>query len=395
MASLTRKVFPNIMAYLPLKEIIVITGMRRVGKSTLLSMIYDSIESGNKVMLDIENPLDRIIFEEKDYNNILQNFEKLSIEKGKKIYILLDEIQAYPDIVRPIKYLYDHYDIKFIVTGSSSFYLKNLFPESLAGRKIEVELFPLDFDEFIYFKGATKELVIKATLFSVDKSELNYHKRIKLYDEYLQYGGFPQVVLASTNELKKIYLRDIFKSYFQTDLLQLTNIKNISQLRDLIILLAVRTGNKIDVTRIASELGITRETVYNYLSFLSGSYFFHFISRYGKNADKEISSTQKVYICDNGIANEISKLTEGQLLESAVYLNLRKYGNVKYYHDKSQREIDFVLPDQNFAIEVKRNAISIDFLKLNRFAGSLNIENKQVISYNYSNEEGIFPACLL
>ena len=203
------------------------------------------------------------------------------------------------------------------------------------------------------------------------------------------------MALAETNDLKKIYLRDIFKSYFQTDLLQLSNVKNISQLRDLIILLAARTGNKIDITRLASELGINRETVYNYLSFFTGSYFFHFVSRFGKNIDKEISSTQKVYICDNGLANEIVKLSDGQTLENAVYLNLRKYGKVQYYHDKTQREIDFVLTDLSTAIEVKRSAIATDVAKLKRFSGSAQIARAMVLSYNYSEEKDILPACLL
>ena len=294
-----------------------------------------------------------------------------------------------------MKYLFDHYEIKFIVTGSSSFYLKNLFPESLSGRKIELELYPLDFDEFIYFKHETNDILVSTDLLSIDKSGIAYHKRIKLYDEYLQYGGFPQVVLAETYDLKKIYLRDIFKSYFQTDLLQLSNVKNISQLRDLIILLAARTGNKIDITRLASELGINREMVYNYLAFLSGSYFFHFVSRYGKNTDKEISSTQKAYICDNGLANEIVRLSDGQTLENAVYLNLRKYGKVQYYHDKTQREIDFVLTDVNTSIEVKRSAIATDISKLKRFSDSAQIANARVVSYNYSEEKDILPACLL
>ena len=165
-----RKLLPILQSYISLKEVLVITGMRRVGKSSLLKMIYEGLPTSNKLMLDIENPLDRGIFEEKDYNNIINNFSELGVDKTKKAYILLDEIQAFPEIVKPIKYLFDHHDIKFVVTGSSSFYLKNLFPESLAGRKIELELYPLDFDEFLYFKGETNDIQVSSDLQTIHKS---------------------------------------------------------------------------------------------------------------------------------------------------------------------------------------------------------------------------------
>jgi predicted AAA+ superfamily ATPase len=388
-----RKLFFEISDYLKVPEIIVITGMRRVGKSSLLKMIFDSIDGKNKILFDIDNPLDRALFEEKDFNNIIHNLADLGLDKKERMYLFLDEIQSFPEIVKALKYLYDHYEIKIIVTGSSSFYLKNLFPESLSGRKIEFELYPLDFDEFLYFKGISGLTKDKDKGTFKKKSEIIYQKLIKHYDEYLNYGGFPQVVLAEGSELKKKYLRDIFRSYFQTDLLQLSNIRNISHLRDLIILLASRIGNKIDVSRLSSELGINRETVYNYLAFLSGSYFFHFINRYGKNQGKEVSSTRKVYICDNGIANEIAKLTEGQNLENAVFLNIRKYGTLQYYHDKEQKEIDFILPDSGYAIEVKRTAIEKDVRSLKSFAGRIGIINSVVISYNYSAIDGVVEAC--
>ena len=390
-----RKLFTSLLRFLPVKEILVITGMRRTGKSSLLQMIYDAVESTNKTYLDIENPLDRSLFEENDYNNIIKNLEDFGIRPNQKAYLFLDEIQSYPDIVKPIKYLYDHYDIKFIVTGSSSFYLKNLFPESLAGRKIEFELYPLDFDEFLFFKGVVKNKPSFKDFSGVEKSKIKYEKTIRWFDEYLIHGGFPQVVLAETQEQKILYLRDIFKSYFQTDLLQLSNVKNISQLRDLILLLAARTGTKIDITRLASELGVTRETIYNYISFLSGSFFFHFINRFSKNTDKEISSGKKIYICDNGLANQLLKLSEGQLLENAIYLNLRKYGEIKYYQDKNQKEIDFVLPGTDVCFEVKRNAISMDYTKLNKFAQAIGINKSHIVSYTYSEDEHIVPACLI
>jgi len=152
-----RKIIKYINSQLETREVIAVTGMRRVGKTTLLQMIYEKIETDNKVFLDMENILEQKIFEENDFNNIWANLKPYGITNMKKAYIFIDEIQLKPEIVRAIKYLYDHYEVKFIVTGSSSFYLKNLFPESLAGRKVTFELFPLDFEEFLIFKEADKE----------------------------------------------------------------------------------------------------------------------------------------------------------------------------------------------------------------------------------------------
>src|SRR3989344_6953249 len=130
-----RKMLPALKSQIHTPEIIVLTGMRRVGKTTLYKALFDEIDDSNKIFLDIENPLDQRIFEEVDYNNIRENLARLGLMKDRKAYVFLDEIQAMPEVVKSIKYLYDHYNIKFFLTGSSSFYLKNLFPESLAGRK--------------------------------------------------------------------------------------------------------------------------------------------------------------------------------------------------------------------------------------------------------------------
>ncbi len=87
--------------------------MRRTGKTTLYRIIFDGIQSKNKAFLDIENPIDQQVFEEKDYNNIWANLQSYGISNRQKAYLFLDEIQARPEIVRAIKYLYDHYDVKF------------------------------------------------------------------------------------------------------------------------------------------------------------------------------------------------------------------------------------------------------------------------------------------
>ena len=140
-----RDLFLKIKPYLAASGAVVITGMRRVGKTTMLRQIMEEIKSENKVFLDMENPANRKYFEEDNYEKILNNLIFLGLNSGKRGYIFLDEIQFVKNIPSVVKYLSDHYKINFFLSGSLSFYLKNLFYESLAGRKYIFELFPLNF----------------------------------------------------------------------------------------------------------------------------------------------------------------------------------------------------------------------------------------------------------
>ena len=386
-----RKILEHIEPWLEAREIIVITGMRRVGKTTLLQMIYDQIPSANKVFLDLENILEQKVFEETDYNNIWSNLRAYGITQKEKAYIFLDEIQAMPQVVKAVKYLYDHYDIKFFLTGSSSLYLKNLFPESLAGRKVIFEMFPLTFEEFLIFKQVKTERQTTFKDKARQKNRIAYEKTKKYFEEYLTFGGFPQVVLADDESQKKLYLKDIFTSYFEMDIRRLADFRQMSAFRDLLLLLMQRVGSKLEISKLASEIGISRETVYSYLAFLEGSYFISRIAPFSRNVDREVSGARKVYFCDNGMINLFGKVSDGALLENAVFMNLRHLGKVNYYQKRSGAEIDFILPDHRIALEVKKRADEKDFKKLKRLCDALNLNECYIISQDYSD----LPECIL
>jgi uncharacterized protein len=386
-----RKLLQKLQKYAENKEIIVLTGMRRVGKTTLLRYIYDQIASENKLFLDVGSPITQSYFDEIDYDNIWLNLEQQGLVQNKKAYVFLDEIQDMPEIVKAIKYLYDHYDIKFFVTGSSSYYLKKLFPESLAGRKYVFELFPLDFTEFLVFKGIDKKFYPTLKKTAEKKNKINYEKIKKYYEEYLEWGGFPEVVLEDDIETKKLKLEDILKSYFEQDVRILADFSDISKFRKLMFLLMQRVGSKMDITKLASEIEVTRPTVYSYLSFLQATYFVNLISPYTKNVDREISGTDKVYVCDTGLINAFAKVGAGSILENAVYLNLRNYGKLNYYEKRKGGEIDFVV-NQKSAVEVKTKAISQHMTKLNKLAKTLNLKETYVISKEFVNGTSIIIA---
>lgn len=216
-----RFILNTIKDYLDAPQSIIITGMRRTGKTTILNLLYNEIDSKNKIFLDLENPINRKYFEEENYENIKKNLEFLGINFSKKSYIFCDEIQFVKNLLSLVKYFYDHYKVKFFLTGSANFYLKNLFLESLSGRKFIFELYPLTFSEFLLFKDI--KLKIPKEVKEVTKPI--YETLSPLYEEYMLYGGFPQVVLEPDIEKKKKILEEIFTSFFQLEVTQLGDFK--------------------------------------------------------------------------------------------------------------------------------------------------------------------------
>jgi len=307
------------------------------------------------------------------------------------MYIFLDEIQAMPSAIKAIKYLYDHYNIKFFLTGSSSFYLKNLFPESLSGRKFVFEIFPLDFEEFLIFKNQVHKFAKTFTQKDKQKNLIAYEKTKKLYEEYMQYGGFPSVVLSATNEQKKLRLNDIFKSYFEKDVKMLADFRQINAFRDLILLLMQRVGSKIEISKLSVEIGVSRETVYSFLSFLEATYFAYFMRPFSKNVDKEVSGSRKVYLCDNGFINNFAKISSGALFENSVFLNLKKYGKLNYYEKRSRGKIDFIL-NNKIAFEIKTKGASFDIKKLKKIAGSIGIKQCYLLTKEFDKKDNFIPA---
>ncbi len=374
-----RELMSEIRPVIASPEAIVITGMRRVGKTTLLQQLFKEIESDNKIFLDLENPLNRKYFETDDYERIADEFKLLGYRLADRGYIFLDEIQFTKNIPSVIKYLIDHYKIKFLLTGSASFYIRNLFSESLSGRKYLFELYPLSFREFLLLKN------IKITLPQVEEkiSEAAYQTINRHYDEYILYGGFPGVVQKESANEKKMMMEDIFSSYFQLEVVQLGDFRKINVVRDLMLLLMQRTGSSLDVQELSGELGVARETLNNYLSFFENTYFLKLIRPFTSNRDSEIRSMPKFYLCDTGFVNHFARVSGGALFENTIFSALRNQGEVNYYRRKSGAEIDFIL-NREAAIEVKNMASSKHLTKLRKLSADLKISNYYVVSRRYS-----------
>lgn len=373
-----RKLLVALEKYRDAKEAIVITGFRRVGKTALLRHIYEQIPSDNKIFLDLESPVNQRVFEQDNYEHVQAALSRLGIDFSRFSYIFLDEIQYVKNLPSVVKYLYDLYEIKFYLTGSSSFYLKNLFSESLSGRKFVFELYPLDFEEFLWFKDVKTD------------THAGYDQLSGLYEEYLLFGGFPSVTLKDAREEKQLALDDVLGSYFQLDVEYLAHFRDNQNLKRLLFLLSSRVGSKPEIGKLADTLGVSRQTVYQYLDFFKETYLIHLLSPLSGSRDVQIRVQPKVYFIDTGILNRVGHVSRGQLFENKVFNQLivrliyeRQHTPLKeaifYYQLKTGSEIDFVVEGKT-AYEVKTQGSRFDVKKMNKNAMKIGISHGEVVT---------------
>lgn len=373
-----RRIYVELEQHLKKKQVTVILGMRRVGKSTAVKYLLDKVKHTNKIYLDCEKIELQTLFHTPSYDTIISSLELSGINFKKPAVIALDEIQLVKNLPSFIKYVYDTYQVKFIVTGSSSYYLKNQFTESLSGRKLIYEMYPLSFDEFLSFKKVKITDTKKYSL--IDFHQAWYAKTKTLYTEYIKYGGFPEVVLQKNNKDKIELLWDIINSYIDMDVKLLSDYSLSKDLFSLVKLLAARVGSKLDFSKLSSVAGIDRRKISDYIYLFENTYFIHLVKPYSKNIDKEISQQPKIYFADNGLLHVLGgeSISSGQVFENAVATQLNTLYKLNYYQKKNGQEIDFIL-NEKIAVEVKETPISNDLATLKRRAEELRFKNQFLV----------------
>ena len=345
-----RKIITKINKFLDSKEIIVLHGARQVGKTSIMLYLMNEIKEKNldaKIFyFDLEIPrfLELVNFGfEQFYDYLLAK----GYEKEKKAYIFIDEIQYLNDPSKFLKLFHDNYSnkIKLIVSGSSSFEIKNKFKNSLVGRTVNFEIWPLDFEEFLLFKNKEYNLTAKNLPDAINK-ELN-----KLYKEYILYGGYPQIILEHSIEKKEIYLSQIIDTYIKKDIRDLAKIRNIDKFNKLIQTLASQTGNLLNVLELANTIDVSRQTIEEYLFLLENTYIIKLVHPFHKNLRSELFKKPKVYFIDHGIANLLTfktfpEIISGNIFETAIFSDLLKNckkSSIYFWRTTTGREIDFVV----------------------------------------------------
>lgn len=375
-----RKIYPELLNHAQTLLVTVLTGMRRTGKTTLIQQLLLDLPNQNSLYLDLQRPDNRELFNQKNYESIREAFMARGLSPDKPMIIALDEIQLAPDSPSAIKYLSDHHRIKFIVTGSSSYYLKNLFSESLSGRKKLFELHPLDFGEFLTFKGIS---FAPTNWRNEEFKMLEYSRLSSYYEEYIKFGGFPQVVLAKSEIDKKDILLDIMSSYVNIDIRSLADFSDERNLYSLAKLLAGRVGSRVEYTKLSQLIGLSRPTVTNYISFFEKTYLIKTVSVYTRSVDREIVKSRKLYFCDTGLANTLAELSSGAQFENTLFNQFARIGQVQYYALKTGHEIDFIL-DNKFAVEAKETPVEGDLTHLSNMSSSAGLSDFRLVGRHQS-----------
>ncbi|KKU47929.1 MAG: hypothetical protein A3F82_03795 [Deltaproteobacteria bacterium RIFCSPLOWO2_12_FULL_44_12] len=322
--------YQHLSDYLKSGRVLVIYGPRQVGKTTLLKDFL--IKSGLKYKLDSGEDI-RIqeIFESSDFSKILD------YAKGYDL-IAIDEAQKIKNVGQGLKILVDQIPkIKVIATGSSSFELAGQIGEPLTGRKITLTLFPIS------------QLELK-------KLYNDFELRQKL-EEFLVYGGYPEVVSSDDIDEKKRILGEIVGSYLLKDILELDKVKNSKIILDLLRLLAFQIGNEVSLSELGRQLGIDYKTVARYLDILEKTFVLYNLRGFSRNLRKEVTKKSKYYFYDIGIRNAIvsnfnpSSLRDdvGKLWENFIIMERIKkqeyekiYSNNYFWRTWDGKEIDWV-----------------------------------------------------
>ncbi len=359
MELIKRNIYKDLLSHAEKKEISLLTGPRQSGKTTLMNLMKSELEKDGKhtLFLNLDSEMDKNYFSSQQ-----MLLKKIELEFGdKKGYIFIDEIQRKNDAGIFLKGLYDmNLPHKFIVSGSGSLELKEKIHESLVGRKRIFELGTVSFDEFVNFKTNYKYKDELSAFFELE------HELINIYlMEYLNFGGYPRVILEKEQREKIFIINDIFHSYLEKDISYLLKVERVDAFSDLIKIISGRFGSLTNYSNIASEINISVQTLKNYLFYAEKTFILQKLTPYFKNSSKEIVKSPVYYFYDIGLRNFsinlFGNITDfGHVFENLV-LNIIKEkikftnGSIHFWRTLDKAEVDFVLDfgKEIIPIEVK------------------------------------------
>lgn len=344
-----RDILEHVSKFLPLPQIIAFTGLRRVGKTTLMFKIAsDFIESG----LDPKN----VIYFSFDYfrdvqvSEVIREYEELmgkNIKEGKYL-LLLDEIQKLTNWEDQVKRIYDIYGkrVKIILSGSESLFLRKKSKETLSGRIFEFKVDTLSFREFLRFKETEFQPV-----------ELYEREVAGLFQQFIQTQGFPELVEIRDREIILKYIREsIIEKIVYRDISQLFKVRDVGVLDSLLKIIIDRPGQLVDISDLGKELNVSRQSVSNYLMYLQESFLVRKLYNFSTNRRKTERKLKKYYptLLLDAVFEE-DKLSRSRVFE---WLMVNQLGAEFFWRDSYKHEVDVVIADEKVVpVEIKAGKI--------------------------------------
>lgn len=348
-----RKEYRLVLESIRIKEITVITGIRRSGKSTLMYQMVDSllkqgVNPEQILFVNLESP--KIA---KDSLDDIYKAYRAHINPDKKAYIFLDEIHRRENWEAWVRSHYDaHSNCKFIISGSCSYLLKKEYSTLLTGRNLTFEIFPLSFKEFLEFKNITLDFKKLRKGILLEETKYRIQKALK---EYLEQGGFPAVFFEE-KEFKTRLLIQYFDDIIYKDIIDRYNL-NSQKTKDLALYFITNFTSQISLRNLRNALGLSYEAIKDYLAYYKEAFLFFTIDHFSYSMKEQKTNPSKIYCVDNGLRNAVSfkfSKDEGRLAENLVHLELKRKNNEVYYW-KDKEEVDFIVKRKNntlFAINV-------------------------------------------
>ena len=322
-------------------EAVVLTGHRRAGKSCILELLAAELSSkGNVIYIDMENP------ENADLATFRELSEKIkgTVVEERRNYVLIDEVQEVAEFERALRYWVKQDDVDVVVTGSNAAMLSSDIASSFAGRYHRVHVSSLDYKEFLLFYG-------------MDDSD-------HAFSQFLRWGGLPFLyrIPLEDERTRTEYLGSIYDTIFVKDIVRRRNVRNVSLLDNLTRFVADNTGKVFSANSIAkflkgSAMAVSANTVGEYMDALCDTYLIDRVKRFDIKGKSVFEQQDKYYFEDLGLRNYLCRdkrsLDIEKLLESAVYLKLRRSGYEVYVGQLAGKEIDFVARRGNELVYVQ------------------------------------------
>ncbi len=335
----------KVRSLLETREIIAILGARQVGKTTLMRHIFEALPDP-KVFLDFEDPEVLSLFDED-----IRSFAQLYVES--KDFVFLEEFQYSREGGKHLKYLYDHYSAKFVISGSSSLDLAVRAASALVGRIFLLELFPLNFAEFLSFTDPDLLPLVQDHTRAQNPLPPSLHRRLLRHIEaFTRWGGYPRVVLARTPEEKEEVLKNLLITYLMKDIRGFFRLASEYPLQKLMRALALQVGGLIQYNELSQVSGLTYHELKRHLAILEETYIVRLSRPFFTNRRLELVKNPKVYFVDPGFRNHLirdfrgwdSRPDTGKLVENFVASELIKQGHpLRFWRTKSGAEVDFVV----------------------------------------------------
>ena len=344
-----------------------ITGMRQVGKTTLVRRIIDMLVEDNRpenilyYSFDIEKVSVRNLIE--TYFREIRNED---VEEAEKTYVFLDEVQKTEDWGDHVKSYHDTYDnLKFIVTGSSSANIRKGGGESLVGRISLHQLFPFTFREFLRYKG----IKVPERDFGGFERPKNARKIRNVFEEYMKTGGFPGLLeFEDTKRLER--LKDIIDLSLYRDVVEIHGIGRPELLEGLFKIFSANSGQIISYNKISKDLNAQYRTVKKYIESLRSSFLISISRRFENSVFKQYRKSPKIYVSEHSFCR-MENTKEGLIAETMAFNHLKTIGNLGHFREE-KKEVDIVLEKNNelkgFEVKYRKDIGKKDFRGLKAFS---------------------------